>query len=190
MKSYKATPLFLCLFILLLFSCKKDKVEMMFTELESGIDRDLNSICFVNDTTGYVCGGDRYFKGDILCTINGGKTWQPQGTGLDKALYKIFFQNSDTGFTGGYDGKIYRTQNGGEEWTLYQSPLYIPVRDLVMIDDVTGYGCGGDGFQSGCLYKTIDGGNSWTYDTSDIEFRSILFVNDQTGFAGWLRCAF
>ncbi len=39
----------------------------------------------------------------------------------------IFFPNSKTGFITGYDGKIIRTDNGGETWTNLLSGTTLPL---------------------------------------------------------------
>lgn len=164
-------------------SCKKEKFEFVFTELHSGISRDLNDIYFVDDTTGYVCGGERYNTGDILKTTNSGETWLPQGENLEKALYRINFSRYDTGFIVGFEGKIYRTHNGGSNWNLYQLARYQPLHDIFMVNEEDGYVCGGDGFALGYIYQTHDGGNFWSIDTFPQELRSIFFTGESTGFA-------
>src|SRR4030095_14642067 len=109
----KYSMFLLSLSLMPLSACHKEKFEFVFTELHSGIDRDLNSIWFESDSSGYACGGLRYDKGDNLKTTDGVYTWQAAEEDLIKALYKINFPSPDTGFVCGYDGKIYETQNSG-----------------------------------------------------------------------------
>ncbi|MEP7127574.1 MAG: YCF48-related protein, partial [Chitinophagales bacterium] len=146
-------------------SCKKEKTTFVFAELNSGISHDLNDIYFVNDTTGYTCGGDRYIEGNILKTTDGGTTWMPQGETLEKALSRIQFISADTGFIVGIDGKIYRTYNGGNSYSLYQSGRYQPIHDVWMLNTKKGFCCGGDGHKTGYIYSTLTGGDSWSIDT-------------------------
>ena len=163
-------------------SCSKKKIELSFTALSSGTVLDLNSIYFLNDSLGYTCGGLRYEKGEVLKTEDGGFTWTDQSTGdMIKALYKITFPSPDTGFCCGYDGKIFRTYDGGNSWILFQSALYRPLRDVFMLNSREGYACGGDGFKTGCRFSTVNSGDSWESDTSQLEFRSIIFFNDSVG---------
>lgn len=175
---------YLSLWLILLFgSCKKDVVKFEFTELNSGIKNDLNSITFENDSIGYACGGIRYDHGDILKTTDGGKTWNSQDENLIKALYKINVASHDTIFSCGMDGKIFRTRDGGNTWDLFQSYLYRPIRDIFMVDSKTGYCCGGEGYKIGYIYHTTNGGDLWIIDTFSIEFRAIFFLNENTGYA-------
>ncbi len=155
---------------------------MVLTELHSGITDDLNCIVFLNDSTGYACGGTRYESGRILKTIDRGFTWQNQSSAdMSKALYKIVFPSSDTGFCCGYDGKIFRTFNGGSDWDPYQTGRWFPLRDIFMLNSVKGFSCGGDGYQLGYKVSTASSGNLWTGDTSKMEYRSIHFFNDSAG---------
>lgn len=171
-----------CSLLVFFSSCQKEKITFTFTELSSGTNYDLNNLFFLDDSTGYVCGGSRYEKGEILKTTNGGFTWLNQSTtDMSKALYKITFPSHDTGFACGYDGKIFRTFDGGNYWEYFQSSLYRPLRDLFMLNSQKGFCCGGDGFQSGCTLSTSDAGNSWKTDTSIFEYRSIFFFNDSAG---------
>lgn len=185
-KIYKFCPRILgglTLIMVTLSACRKEKIEFIFTELHSGIDNDLNSIYFTDDTTGYACGGDRYYHGDILKTLDGGKTWMAQGENLDKTLYQINFTAHDTGFISGFDGRIYRTYNAGASWDLYQLWFYSPMHDIMMADKNNGLCCGGDGYKTGFIYRTQDGGNVWSMDSFDLEFRSVYMTDQSTGFA-------
>ncbi|MGB3076869.1 MAG: YCF48-related protein [Chitinophagales bacterium] len=167
---------------ILVSSCKKEKTTFVFAELNSGISHDLNDIYFVNDTTGYTCGGDRYIEGNILKTTDGGATWMPQGENLEKALNRINFISSDTGFIVGIDGKMYKTLDGGNTYILYQSGRYQPLHDVWMLNAHKGFCCGGDGYKTGYIYTTNDGGDSWSIDTFPQEFRSLFFTDEETGF--------
>jgi photosystem II stability/assembly factor-like uncharacterized protein len=172
---------FLFIFAIGFSSCSK-KTELVFTEISSGSTRDMNSIFFLDDSMGFACGGLRYEQGEVLKTTDGGLTWKDESSPeMIKALYRITFPVKDTGFTCGYDGKIFRTVDGGNNWTLYQTPLYRPLHDIFMWNTYRGFVCGGDGFRSGCHFNTSDDGNTWNGDTSDLEFRSVIFLNDTVG---------
>ena len=173
-----------CSLLTIIFSsCHKEKISLIFTELPSITTNDLNSIFFLNDSTGYACGGLRYDKGDILKTTNGGFTWHDQSnTDMIKAFYKITFPSLDTGYACGYEGgKVFRTFNGGNTWEKIVAGVYVPMRDIFMLNSQKGFCCGGDGFKSGCTYSSTDAGDSWTSDTADLEYRSIFFFNDSVG---------
>ncbi len=178
----KSAHIILPCILFMLFSCQKKSTDLVFTQLHSGVTDDINSVLFLDDSTGYACGGMRYESGKILKTIDGGFTWTNQSTAdMEKAIYKIAFPSKDTGFACGYDGKIFRTFDGGKEWVLYQTGLWFPLRDIFMLTGKKGFSCGGDGFQSGYRINTTNAGDLWTGDTSQTEFRSICFFNDSVG---------
>ncbi|MFI5134649.1 MAG: YCF48-related protein [Chitinophagales bacterium] len=165
----------------LLSSCSKEKISLSFTELHSGITDDLNDVLFLNDSVGYICGGLRYEQGDILKTSDGGFTWQNQSTNeMIKALYHVTFISSDTGFTCGYDGKIFRTFDGGNSWEYFQN-YYSPIRSLFMLNSGEGFACGGVGFDHGYKLQTTNYGDAWRWDTSKVEYRDIVFFNTSSG---------
>ncbi len=171
-----------CLSLAAITSCHKEKISFTFTELKSGTTDDLNSLFFENDSIGYVCGGSRYEKGDVLKTTDGGFTWIDQSSpDMSKALYKITFPSHDTGFCCGYNGKIFRTFNGGDHWDYYQSSLWWTLRDIFFLNTQKGFSCGGDGFRKGDKISTSNSGEAWSGDTSQLEFRSIHFFNASVG---------
>jgi photosystem II stability/assembly factor-like uncharacterized protein len=168
--------------ITIISSCSKEKIELTFTRLSSGITNDLNHVFFINDSIGYVCGGDRYFKGDLLKTTDGGYTWHDQSTGeMTKALYRLDFISEDTGFSCGYDGKIFKTTDGGANWHFFQTDYYRPLRSIYMLDGQRGFACGGDGYKSGYLLRSTDGGDDWLADTSLEEYRDLVFFDESNG---------
>lgn len=70
---------------------------------------DFLEIFFVNDSTGY---GITYTG--IHKTTDKGKTWKNQLPGGSQMFTGIYFLDPYLGFAVGYDGKIFRTTNGGE----------------------------------------------------------------------------
>jgi photosystem II stability/assembly factor-like uncharacterized protein len=71
-------------------------------------------------------------------------------------------------------------QNG---WTVCTSPKFSSrVDDIFIINGRTGYAVCGDGQ----IVKSIDSGNTWTtvFQDTNTYFRSVEFINEQTGFVG------
>ncbi len=83
--------------------------------IELGTTSSLNSISFVNENVGYVCGDG----GLVYKTINGGGTWTPANTGIPANidLTAISFLDESKGVVAGISGKAYVTANGGTTWT-------------------------------------------------------------------------
>ena len=166
--------------IFFLSSCQKEKIPVTFTQLPSITTNDVDDILFINDSLGFACGGSRYLKGDLLKTTDAGFTWKDQSTPeMTKELYHLQLLSADTGFCCGYDGKIFRTVNGGMNWEYFQTSYYLPIRSVFMLGLSQGFACGGSGFNHGYWLQSLT--DSWIVDTSDVEYRDVHFFNNQNG---------
>lgn len=106
--------------------------------------------------------------------------------------YESFMEvvNPDTVvYSYGNTGKIYRTVNGGDSWSDFQTGLeYSWIFDFDFPTDQIGYGCGGTyfGMYSDVIIKTEDAGQTWdtltTNNYGGYTFNNIEFLNADTGF--------
>src|SRR5580765_856765 len=74
-------------------------------------------------------------------------------------------------------------------WSFLQNSPYTPDRfdDIYFISDSTGWAVN----TQGKIYKTTDAGNSWNLQYhANVYFRSVEFLNKDTGFAGTLNGKF
>ena len=69
-------------------------------------------VFFVDDTTGYIVGGQSSFAG-IQKTTDGGINWVGQSASVNYGLTAVFFINSLLGYSVGSHGTILKTINGG-----------------------------------------------------------------------------
>lgn len=141
----------------------------------SGTNRSLNSVFFVNSETGYIAGDG----GTILKTTNSGQNWFSQQSSLNLIQATIYFINTNTGYIGGQNG-IGKTTNGGQNWFVVFLPPY-DVFTIFFINEITGYAGGKNLF----FAKTTDGGFNWSDmnpQTTDY-ITSIYFTNALTGYA-------
>ena len=88
--------------------------EDVWVKQNSGIASDLNAVCMLSETTGYICG----YGGVILKTTNGGANWDKQISGVTDDLVKIHFLDALTGFVLTNNGKILKTTNEGSNWSV------------------------------------------------------------------------
>lgn len=73
----------------------------------------LNKVFFINRKLGWTLGGE----GKIYQTINGGKSWHEQKSGVTQNLTDIFFLNTAEGWAVGDEGTILYTTTAGNVWT-------------------------------------------------------------------------
>ena len=71
----------------------------------SGTNKKLNSVAFIDSATGYVVGND----GIILKTDNGGVSWSALNSGTSNSLLSVCFPDPYTGFVVGSNGTILKT---------------------------------------------------------------------------------
>ncbi|MFC2107271.1 YCF48-related protein [Bacteroidota bacterium] len=146
---------------------------------------ELRDLHFINKDTGLACGYIEHSVGAILRTYDGGENWQ--NTISDIAVCtSIDFVSDYIGFSGGQDGVVYKTTDGGISWD-YLSSLqpHHDYEDMEFINDSIGFVKA----YYGPLYKTIDGAQSWNPVTPNINSffydgknHSIYFVDDSIGF--------
>jgi photosystem II stability/assembly factor-like uncharacterized protein len=158
----------------------------------------LTQISFPSTEIGYAIGIGRTqidtgpgFDFFLLKTNNSGITWVPINT-FSKSLASIYFINQFTGFIGTESGVIYKTNDGGNNWTEFQlTNSGNGIKSIQFISEMNGFATGGamvvltGGGESSNFFisKTLDGGETWaSYDTLGIPLNSIYFVNDTLGF--------
>ena len=98
-------------------------------------------------------------------------------------IYCAFFVNSNNGYLGASDNKIFKTTDGGLTWD-QRSPLYTngaySVKDLFFINDSVGIACGSGGW----VNRTTNYGKVWY--SENLQFvqsnNDLFFLNSQTGF--------
>ncbi len=85
-------------------------------EYAIGTHMTLNSIAF-NNNTGFAVGGDPYVSQPLILSSADGQTWSPLVIDTIKQyLSDICLVNDTVGYISGYNGKIYRTLDGGNNW--------------------------------------------------------------------------
>jgi photosystem II stability/assembly factor-like uncharacterized protein len=132
----------------------------------SGVEKDLRSVFFTSEDTGYVTGA-----GIIMKTTNGGSNWITQISYSSQNFNSVYFINSNCGYAVGNNGTILNTTNGGVNWSSQTTSLPLPNSDYIdfqsvyFIDSLTGYiggGYSGNSIsQNPFILKTTNGGSSW-----------------------------
>ncbi len=113
-------------------------------------------------------------------SINVNAQWVQQNSGSIDNFCSVAFPNSNVGYVGASNGKIYKTVDGGSIWaTLPGTPIF-SVAPLFFSSVDTGFSAGPGG-----IIKTVDGGLTWidNFPYSNIFPTSFSFLSADVGFA-------
>lgn len=146
---------------------------------------EMNCIMFTDEYTAYIGG-----YGIIYKTTDGGLTFNPCNIRGDWYV-SLSFSDNNTGFAVGYDGGIYKTSDGGENWktidngnTLFSKRSHL--KHIIFSTDNKGYIVG----TNGLLLISENAGNTWTKsanicsETLNCSFMTqnhTLFICSETG---------
>lgn len=140
--------------------------------------RDFYKIQFINQNTGFVCGGLNVIGGGFFSTTNGGINWAQINSPFIIQYKDMAVLNKDTIILvddNNLEGGVYTTMNGGVNWTVNNS---IKPDKIYMYNSRIGF-CSRTGTS---LYKTTNGGVSWNTITGENGFRDIHFIDSLTGW--------
>jgi len=116
------------------------------------------AVDFVDENTGYAAGD----VGTIIKTTNGGFNWSVKNINPNIRLYGMHFINAFTGFVVGNDnGKLYKTSDAGENWT-----LVLTANSTLWDIDFSTYTLGFAVGLGGKIFKTTNGGDLWNLISS------------------------
>ena len=130
-------------------------------------DAALHAVQFVDDREGWAVGDE----GAVWHSIDGGKNWERQPTGVRASLRSLHFITPFVGWIAGREelplgagsaGVLLYTRDGGERWHRMTLNAMPGLNHVCFVDGKTGYavGDGNDQFPSGA-FVTRDGGKNW-----------------------------
>ncbi len=138
------------------------------------------STCFTDSLNGFVVGIGSYYP-FIYSTTDEGKSWTEIDSGLipGYALYKVRFSDKENGWIVGGEGMVYRTANGGKNWTAINQEPY-KFNSIYFVDENTGWAVG----DSGIIVHTTDGGENWEEQNKNdsLIFNSVYAIDNQSVF--------
>lgn len=153
--------------------------------ISSGITSGRNDdITFVNDSVGYVAGGNRK---SISKTIDGGNSWFDVFVN-GSYLRSIEFIDESTGFCGSLDSALFMTTDSGSTWidiSTSITPRPKGICGLSIPDDSTVYGVGIYN-QPAFYIKSTDRGQSWTYNDLSGLLSAVVEVQFISSDTGWV----
>ena len=120
----------------------------------------------------------------IFHSINGGQTWLKASFDTLGSFNSIIFINKSIGFITGDKGRVLKTSDGGNDWSLiYKDTISSnPFYTIQFINDKIGWVIRGVTNQ---VLKSTDGGYDWNSQEigSGIWLRSLFFISENTGWA-------
>jgi photosystem II stability/assembly factor-like uncharacterized protein len=142
------------------------------------LKRNLLDVFFVDEKTGYVCGGNYVAK-----STNGGVTWTELKFQTDSvSFHNMYFTDANTGWTigneiTGFKNFLFRTTDGGTSWKKITPPTSFS--DIQFFSKSEGYGIAGDQ-----LYISSDSGNTWKPTSGRVEGGAValFFLDAATGW--------
>ncbi|MBS1552506.1 MAG: hypothetical protein JST15_10625 [Bacteroidetes bacterium] len=123
---------------------------------------NLNSVsAFANDV--WIASAN----GNVYKTLKTSSSYTSYNTGSSNNLYGVYFINSSTGFVCGESGSVYKSVNGGINWTLSNSGISsVKLNSISFSSALKGRVVG----NNGVIYYTNNGGSSWSMEKSGITF--------------------
>ena len=75
-------------------------------------------------------------------TTNGGRTWEPQNSGVSTDLLDVKFLNASEGWAVGTEGTVIHTSDGGVKWTTELAGTKHPLERVFFADRTRGWAVG------------------------------------------------
>ena len=134
------------------------------------------TIYFIDELTGFAGCYSNFYR-----TTDGGYTWNK--ISLNMAPRDIAFMNHNVGIAVGKGGRIVKTVDSGETWSVVNGNVGVTLNSVDFINESVGF-IAGDG---GVVLKTADGGKSWEHLYTHVGARewlnSVCLTTEYVGYA-------
>lgn len=149
----------------------------------TGSYNSLNTVCFINDTTGIAAG----FSGSIMRTEDGGESWNVHIPDSSLVFNAIDFPSENIGYLVGNKGVIVKTENAGLSWNkISPDTIIFNYNTVRFFNDTIGYVAG----DNGQVYYTRDGGKIWSKNLPFVDMRiNAMYHRDVNSALGELLVA-
>jgi photosystem II stability/assembly factor-like uncharacterized protein len=138
---------------------------------------NVNVVKYVNRDTGYV------IMNNVIGwkTTNRGQHWTGMAIGGEWEMQ--LFENDNFGYSAGTELRIYKTENGYENWQ--RIIINDNFSDVFFVNEQKGFAISSSAFSaSSGLYETTDSGLNWQKYPSGLNGVDLLFLDSLTGFIG------
>jgi photosystem II stability/assembly factor-like uncharacterized protein len=177
----------ICFVLILCLGCRKDLIRYRsVVRVETGSDSRWNRILFVNDTLGFVVGGERFVKGEVLTTRDGGRSWvlytSPEA---QKSMFGVAAAPDGGIYVIGFDGNMLKSSDGGRSWRFIQS-RFEAYKAIAFSDETHAQAVGGVSFERGDALYIDTAGHVLAHDSLGYELNDIVLLRDGNGW----RCGY
>ncbi|MCF8368917.1 MAG: hypothetical protein K9G76_07725 [Bacteroidales bacterium] len=178
-----------------LFVILTQKGITQFSDNNSGVHEDLNTVFFTDSLHGWAAG----VNGCMVKTTDAGDTWNSISLETRNTINGISFINPDTGIVVGDNNTLLRTNDGGYTWKSIYIPMDCDFTSVQFVNQQVGF-ITGHSENGGIFMNTCDGGISWEYqqivnsgpvdgknkdnDERDIYLMHCSFLNEDIGILG------
>lgn len=144
----------------------------IYKNSSGGQGKDMHML---NDNLGFLVASDKLIK--TTDKFESVEVFQ-----LDHYFFSnVYFLSENVGYVSGESGRLHKTLDGGQTWTILPTNITSDIYDHYFFDENTGFLIGEDR----TLLRTIDGGNIWSEIVLPIEdywgLNKILFINSTQG---------
>jgi photosystem II stability/assembly factor-like uncharacterized protein len=109
--------------------------------------------------------------------------WEVLNDGFTDFMSTQDFIDEDIGWIAGLHGTLYKTIDGGENWTSIPYNESWNFRIIDFINESIGWASGTIGWEIAAAWKTTDGGFSWFQQLSNVEFNSLHAIDENNIYA-------
>jgi photosystem II stability/assembly factor-like uncharacterized protein len=173
---------FILLFLAMLFffSCKKEKIEVIWEELDSGTNDNLSAVYFTDENSGHIIGGNTWYNGIYLQTKDAGATWAADNF-ADKQLFGLNFNANNIGYTVGIDGYLFTSSDEShEQWNKKNVPRTDILRGVSFNTRNEGVLVGGVAFAKGVIIVVDSNYSAIHIDTFSNQLNAVCYSDDNT----------
>ena len=174
---------FLFLFLFLsFFSCTPDELDQEYDLIPVDLPGHIHGIAFLNDSIGYVTGGDTWFSGFVGKTIDNGNSWNYDS--LSPKMMMCIDLENDQGVIAGFEGLVYPLD--GSDWRKQNINRNDFIRDVEIIDDTSTLVVAGLAYRFGTILKFTETGAArsvYGEEDDNPELSAIEQINDNTFIA-------
>lgn len=150
----------------------------------TGAISDLNDIFFVNDTLGYIVGGEKYESSELLTTTDGGLTWKRfykngyPGHGVNKIT-----SNGYKMIAVGYGGLVCTPVVNTEDWQLLYTKDEEWLQSIAFTEPNKGFIVSGEGYGNGSIIRIDSSFNTVKQAALPYQLNDIAFADNKIGYA-------